>query len=113
MDPKKLEISEGTDGITPGRENASAPGPLKPNGQHSSYWVLREEERKKGFVRPVRRTYVHERCGVATTMAQSIAETYAREPDYYGSTFCVGCRGHFPVGPHGEFHWDDESKVGS
>jgi hypothetical protein len=32
---------------------------LKPNGQQKDYVVLSEEERAKGFVRPVRRTYVH------------------------------------------------------
>lgn len=48
-----------TGGVTPGLENASAPGPVKENGQHSSYWILSEEERSKGFVRPYRDTYVH------------------------------------------------------
>lgn len=32
---------------------------LKPNGQQEGYVVLSEEERAKGFVRPVRRSYVH------------------------------------------------------
>jgi hypothetical protein len=31
----------------------------EPMEQHESYLVLSEEERAKGFVRPVRRTYVH------------------------------------------------------
>jgi len=60
---------------------------LKPNGQQKDYVVLSVEERAKGFVRPVRRTYVHEKCGVATTMSQSIAETYARDPYFYSGTF--------------------------
>lgn len=34
-----------------------------------------------------------------------LAETYARAPHYYGSTFCVECRTHLPVGEHGEFVW--------
>lgn len=46
-------------------------------------------------------------CGCRTTMPQSIAETYAREPGYYGSTFCCGCGAYFPVGARGEFVWDD------
>jgi hypothetical protein len=29
-------------------------------------------------------------------MALSIAETFARDPRFYGGTFCVGCRKHFP-----------------
>lgn len=86
---------------------------LKSNGQQQDYVVLAEEERAKGFVRPVRRTYVHTKCGVATTMGQSLAETYARDPYFYSGTFCCGCGKHFPVGPDGEFVWDDGSKVGT
>jgi hypothetical protein len=82
-------------------------------GMNEAYLVLSEDERAKGFVRPVRRTYVHEECGVATTMGQAVAETYARNPSFYGATYCVGCRTHKPVGPRGEFVWDDGSKVGS
>lgn len=110
------------------------------------YLVLSDEERAKGFVRPVRRTYVHwywldgrmdplpvgltslggglravprdlgiGGCGAATTMGQAIAETYARDPGFYGATFCVGCGMHREVGEHGEFIWDDGSgqKVGT
>lgn len=133
-------------------------------GMNAKYLVLSEEERAKGFVRPVRRSYVHvgrevcgriipsdewgeaepepgkvyvcsddpmhegecriwrqatpeqlkrlERtgmlggCGVLTTMAQAIAETYAREPSFYGATFCCGCNTHITVGERGEFVWD-------
>lgn len=32
---------------------------LLPNGQQKTYLVLSEEERAKGFVRPVRHTYTH------------------------------------------------------
>ena len=85
---------------------------LKPNGQQQGYVVLSEDERKRGFVRPVRRTYVHQKCGVATTMGLALAETYARDPEFYSGTFCVGCSTHFPVGENGEFVWDDGSKVG-
>lgn len=74
--------------------------------QAKVYLVLSDEEKAKGFVRPVRRTYVHKECGVATTMALGIAETYARDPKFYGATYCVGCRKHLPVG---EFIWDDGS----
>lgn len=77
------------------------------------YLVLSAAERAQGFVRPVRTTYVHEKCGVATTMGQAIAETYARDPGFYGGTYCVGCHNHFPVGINGEFVWDDGTKVGS
>ncbi|WP_414461785.1 hypothetical protein [Hyphomicrobium sp. DY-1] len=86
---------------------------LKPNGQQEGYVVLSEAERAKGFIRPVRRTYVHQKCGVATKMGQELAETYARDPYFYSGTFCVGCRSHFPVGEDGEFVWDNGQKVGT
>lgn len=86
---------------------------LKPNGQQKDYIVLSDAERARGFVRPVRRTYVHQKCGVATTMGTALAETYARDPAFYSGTFCCGCGAHFPVGADGEFIWDDGSKVGT
>jgi hypothetical protein len=90
----------------PGFESGPAPAPIEPaTGQHQAYWVLPEEERRKGFVRPVRTT--------VTTMGAALAETYARDPGYYGATFCCACRDHFPVGEHGEFTWPDGSKVGT
>ncbi len=79
------------------------------------YLVLSDEERAKGCIRPVRTKYVHETCGAVTTMGLAIAETYARDPHFYGATFCVHCQMHRPVGEHGEFVWDDGSgqKVGT
>lgn len=45
-------------------------------------------------------------CGKVTKMyGEALAETYARQPDYYGRTFCVGCREYLPVGEAGEFVW--------
>lgn len=134
---------------------------VEPRPQNEAYLVLSEEERAKGFVRPVRRTYCHvgiagpkyplrdlsveerERygdeyakyeeyprpnpdgssavgrfwsaadlvrvgggCHAVTTVGRELAETYAREPGFYGSTYCVGCRMHRPVGRDGEFVWD-------
>lgn len=79
---------------------------IRDDGQQECYLVLSEEERAKGFVRPVRRKYVHSRCGGATTMGLALAETYARDPKFYSGTFCVHCGTHFPVGPNGEFTWD-------
>jgi hypothetical protein len=134
---------------------------IKPNGMQKGYVVLSEDERAKGFVRPVRHSYVHvgppppanlrdlteeeherydkygylkfepnpahERgessitgtfwtqktldrlgkgCGVVTTMGQPLAETYARDPNFYCGTFCCGCGAHFAVGERGEFVWD-------
>lgn len=83
-------------------------------GMNEAYLVLSDEERARGFVRPVRRTYLHTTCGSVTTMAQAIAETYARRPEFYGATYCVACRTHRPVGEQGEFIWDEDgSKVGT
>ena len=84
------------------------------SGMQKGYVVLSADERAKGFVRPVRRSYVHSFCGVVTTMGQSLAETYARQPDFYSGTFCAGCLSHFPVGADGEFTWDGTTeKVGT
>lgn len=87
----------------------------EPVPQAEAYLVLSEEERAAGFVRPVRRRYLHTICGAVTTMAQEIAETYARNPAFYGATYCVHCRKHCVVGANGEFIWDDGSgaKVGT
>lgn len=144
----------------------------KSEGQNECYLVLSEEERAKGFIRPVRNTYVHvgrlplyksfyrfltdeekseykdkqyvaimtvitnedgshaggpyitqdeldawEKnkriggCGVATTMGTALAETYARDPKFYGATFCTGCNKHISVD---EFFWDGTNEtVGS
>jgi hypothetical protein len=82
-------------------------------GMNKCYLVLPDGQRKD-LVRPVRRSYIHLTCGTRTTMGQAIAETYAANPSFYGATFCVNCRGHFPVGEQGEFVWDGSSrKVGT
>lgn len=130
-----------------------------PTGQHADYMVLTAEERAKGFVRSVRRAYLHvgiagprfplrdltddERretaqevyakfevypesespvsgkywtqaqldavgkgCQTITTMGTALAETYARDPRFYGATMCCHCNRHLPVGAAGEFVWD-------
>ena len=81
--------------------------------QHGAYLVLSDEERRKGFVRPVRRAYIHVgprggpvACLSKTTMSEAIAETYARDPGFYGATYCVSCQKHLQVGADGEFVWD-------
>lgn len=80
----------------------------KETEQSEAYLVLPPEEIAKGFVRPVRDSYVHKTCGVLTRMPQAIAETYARNPKFYGSTYCCGCRKHLPVS---EFLWDKTNEV--
>lgn len=131
-----------------------------PVPQAEVYLVLSDEELAKGFVRPVRRSYIHvgpagpkyplrdvtpeERdrwssdyvkfeeypddeagvgkfwtqaqldmkgCGGHTTMGLALCETYAREPTFYGATYCASCSMHRPVA---EFRWaEDGAVVGS
>ncbi len=76
-----------------------------PDGMQETYLVLSEDERAKGFVRPVRQAYQHEKCGMITTMGIALAETYARQPSFYGATYCARCQTHYPVGATGEFVW--------
>lgn len=53
-------------------------------------------------------------CGTVTTMAQALAETYARNPHFYGATYCCGCQMHLKVGEGGEFVWEGtEERVGT
>lgn len=81
----------------------------EPVSQAEVYLVLSEEERAKGFVRPLRRAYVHtDGCGALTTMGLALCETYARDPSFYGATYCVGCRMHRPTA---EFRWDEDGAV--
>ena len=89
-------------------------GDTKPVPQNDAYLVLSEEELKIGFVRPLRRTYLHENCGSVTTMSYELAATYACEPNFYGATYCCNCQMHRPVGENGEFVWEsDGTKVGT
>ena len=81
---------------------------LNPTKQNAAYLVLSEAERAKGFVRPVRQTYIHKNCGAATTMSRALAETYARDPKFYGSTYCVNCGMHRNVS---EFVWEDTDQI--
>jgi hypothetical protein len=82
----------------------------KPAPQADAYLVLSVEERAKGFVRPYRDAYIHDACTnpakppniTITTMGRALSETYARDPKFYGATYCCHCRMHRPVS---EFHW--------
>lgn len=73
-----------------------------PRQQNDVYLVLSDAERAKGFVRPYRDAYRHDACGEITTMGRALSETYARDPKFYGSTYCVHCAMHKPVE---DFHW--------
>jgi hypothetical protein len=73
-------------------------------GQQKGYIVLTTEERSKGFVKPVRGSYIHKVCGSLTKMGNALAETYARNPWFYSGTFCCACGAHFDLD---QFHWED------
>lgn len=72
------------------------------------YLVLSKEERDKGFVRPLRRSYTHQTCGTSTRMGLALCETYARNPAFYGSTYCAYCGMHKHVS---EFRWDEDGEI--
>jgi len=142
-------------------------GPEEPGPQAKVYLVLSEEERAKGFVRPLRQSYTHvgkpkpkyplrelsdedkkefadqgwifyeqyprtdkhslnglesrtalgrywtqadldhKGCGASTHMGLALCETYARDPGFYGATYCCGCMRHLPVE---EFVWDEDGE---
>jgi len=96
-DPKDPRLTHGAD-----------PADGGPVPQAAAYYVMSDEERARGFVRPVRLSYWHTTCGRVTTMARELAETYAANPTQYGATYCATCCQHRPVGPDGEFHWVDD-----
>lgn len=93
----------------PGLGHGSDETPVE---QNKAYLVLSPEELAKGFVRPLRDVYRHTVCGTDTRMSYELAATYARNPGFYGLTYCVQCRKHRPVGAAGEFVWLDGTKVG-
>lgn len=61
------------------------------------WWTLPHAEAEQ-----VHRTKRRGGCGKITTMGRSLAETYARDPKFYGATFCTNCNHHLPVA---EFTW--------
>lgn len=105
-------------GLTEDPKEARESGIDPDTGMQRKYVVLSAEERAKGFVRPVRTQYVHDLglggCGAITWMGTALAETYARQPDFYTGTYCAGCHAHFPVGKSGQFYWNGtDEKVGT
>lgn len=112
--PEPPPVDRSAQSLTDGSPVTDDHRELKENGQQKGYVVLTAAERARGFMRPVRHSYVHQKCGVETTMGTALAETYARDPNFYSGTFCVGCGKHFPVGEDGEFVWSNTSeKVGT
>lgn len=104
VDRTKTTLTDGSP-VTPDHRE------IRPDGMQKGYVVLSDEERAKGFVRPLRYAYTHKTCGSDTTMSYKIAETYARDPKFYGGTFCCHCRKHFPLD---QFVWlGTDEQVGS
>ena len=119
MDERKTTLTDGTP-VTPDHREIDPA-----TGMQKGYVVLSAEERAKGWVRPLRRTYTHvgrineQRlggprlggCGTDTTMGLALAETWASDIYFYGGTYCCFCRAHFPLN---EFVWaGTEEMVGS
>ena len=76
--------------------------------QNKKYLILSEEERAKGFTRPLRMSYIHTTCGVETKMGLALCETYARDPNFYGATYCCECQKHLAVS---EFKWKEDGEI--
>ncbi len=110
-----------TDPKDPGLKRGVDDSPVP---QNDKYLVLPDEEiyvnpeggkngvrEPKNWKRPYRDRYRHVSCGSITTMGEGIARTYARDPQFYGATYCCHCQMHRPVT---EFRWlDDGTVVGS
>lgn len=94
-----------TDRTNPDLGHGSDKNPVE---QNKVYLVLSDEEIAKGYVKPYRESYKHLTCGGITTMNGTIASTYARDPYFYGATYCCNCGMHRPLE---EFIWlpDGES----
>jgi len=78
-------------------------GEKQEDGQFENYPTIDEGE----FVQQVRYSYVHKQCGEPTIMNSELAESVARDPEYYDKTFCAHCESHFPVD---EFRWKEDGE---
>ena len=66
---KTIPVDRSARVLTDGSEVTDDHREINPlTGQQKGYVVLSAEERAKGFVKPVRRTYRHSACGSTTTM---------------------------------------------
>ena len=80
-------------------------GKKLPDGQFERHPVLFVENDAE-FIRPLRYSYKHLKCGNITTMGSKIARTYASKPDFYNGTFCSNCRDYFSFSSEdGKFVW--------
>lgn len=85
--------------------------------RYSAYGYVLFEEYPEGeaargrFWTQTKLDHVGQACGKVTHMSLPIAETYARQPGFYGGTFCSGCGHHGPVGLDGEFVWVEDGET--
>ncbi len=103
-----------------GRRLCGKPEPGRTHDDPKKVWVCAEPPGHEGEcfnvtqevpidkVAEVQRTHTLGGCGVETRMAEKIAQTYARNPKFYGATYCVGCERHLPVS---EFVWSDTDEI--
>ena len=103
-----LTMSLTTDPNHPAIQRGPLDGETEPREQNKVYLVLPPEDLRKGYVKPLRQSYKHSTCSGETRMGYELSATYARDPWFYGLTYCVHCRVHRPLT---EFRWlpDGES----
>jgi len=78
-------------------------GEQRENGQYENYPTIDEGE----FEQAPRKWYIHvDGCGEETGMSEELVKSVARNPEYYGKTYCAGCEEHVPVS---EVEWQDGS----
>lgn len=91
---------------------------VRPDGQNKKYLVIPESP-NQSRVRPLRYSYKHLACGGSTRMNEAIAESYAKNPNFYTHTMCVHCKAHFALFNDTEkknhnFVWEEDgTPVGS
>lgn len=81
------------------------------NGSHYAKYEKYPDEESPLVGRCWTKAQLESGCQSVTTMGQILAETYARDPKFYGGTFCAICRTHFHLE---EFVWEGTTEqVGS
>ena len=76
-----------------------------------SYPMLSDQEKSKGFVRPLRYTYFHPICSGTTMMSDEVAATFAKDPKFHVDLYCYKCKQNLKVN---EFLWSgSNAHVGS
>lgn len=89
-------------------------GPVRTDPPRAN-WLLTEEEKARGLVRPVRFTYTCLDCGADNDLQSlGLAEAMARDPGKVDNLYCARCRRYMCTGPRGHFVWKGSTeKVGT